>query len=40
MSPGCAGLDTNLRRYAAVQVQTLLISKRKWPPQGRPFFVW
>jgi len=27
MSAGCAGLDTNLRRYAARQVQTLSISK-------------
>jgi hypothetical protein len=29
MSAGKAGLDTNLRRYAAMQVQTLLISKQK-----------
>jgi len=27
MSAGNAGLDTNLRRYAAVQVQTFSISK-------------
>ena len=29
MSVDCAGIGTNLRRYTAVQVQTLLISKQQ-----------
>ncbi len=40
LSADYVGLGTNLRRFAASQVQTFTIAKRKRAPQGGPFFVW
>jgi hypothetical protein len=43
MSAGCAGLETNLRRYAAVQLQNLLITNKKRRTRKRPgpaYFIW
>ena len=37
MSASYAGLGVNLRRFAALQVQTVSINQQKGPPDGRPF---